>query len=380
MTVKKHFLSVNWADGMKISKEHFIASDLHTIQNLKNIQSQYLTPYNYGLILPDADGNTSLKLSTDLDNQGFVHVKVLRCHAITRDGSGINIDNGFFSDKDYSASLPEIKVNREEEKDKAFYISLSIHPFSRNPFGPADPEETPPRLPFVIPEYHLTIHPVDDKKNIRIENSLIIGKLVYVDRKPELDESYIPPCQSMYGHPKLAEYHSLLIKILGQVEVDIVDILQGIKEKKQNTMIAGSVAEIAQPLLFFLGSNLSGFRRSARYYPPVYIFENISAIARLINNAINTQSRADREELFNYISDWSNLRQGEFEDLIKQAVEIEYDHEDINQAIIKTDPFLRALAKIFNTLSNLEFIGKKKDRQIFVKEQIEKSGKSFLVD
>jgi predicted component of type VI protein secretion system len=380
MAVKKRYLPVNWVDGMKINKEHFIVSDQNNIQRLKNVQLQFLNAYNYGIVLPETDGNPSLKLSTYLDNQGFVHVKVLNCHALTRDGSGIDIDDGYVAGDEYAASLPEIKVDQEGETDNAFYISLAVTIYSRNPFGPADPDETPPRLPFVIPGYRLTIHSSAERKSIRSESSLIVGKLVYVNRKPELDESYIPPCQSIYCHPKLAEYHSQVLKILGQVEVDLVNILQGIKEKKQSTSIAGSVAEVAQTLLSFLGANLSGLRRSARFHPPVHLFEQISSIARLISNTINTQSRADREELLNYIADWSNLRQGEFEDMIKQAVEIEYDHDDINLVIAKTDPFLRAISKIFNSLSNLEFIGKKKDRQIFVKEQTEKPAKSFLVD
>ena len=133
-------------------------------------------------------------------------------------------------------------------------------------------------------------------------------------------------------------------------------------------------------LLWYTGSMLSAFRKSLRFSAPVSLFESVSSVARLINNAINTQSRADREELLNYITDWSNLRQGEFEDLIKQTVDLEYDHDDINQVIQTADPFLRSVSKVFNTLSNLEFIGKKKDRQIFVKEQVDKPGKSFLVD
>lgn len=380
MTEKKQYLPVNWADGMKISREHFIASDLNCVQGLKNVQSQLLTPYNYGIAFPGRDVNGSLNLSANIDNQGLLHVMVLRCRATTRNGSGIDIDSGYFAGGEFSASLPALTIDKEGGKDKIFYISLSVNPFGRIPVGLADPGETPPRLPFVVPEYHLTVHPAEDKKNISSENSLIVGKLVYSDHKPELDDSYIPPCQSLYSHPKLIDFHSFLVKILGQAEVDLADILQNIKEKKQSTSIAGSIAEMAQTVLLYLGSNLSAIRRSARYEPPVYTFETISTIARLINNTMNTQARADREELLNYIADWSNLRQGEFEDLIRQVIELEYDHDDINLVIIKTDPFLRAMSKIFNTLSNLDFIGKKKDRQIFVKEQVEKPGKSFLVD
>jgi predicted component of type VI protein secretion system len=380
MAVNKHYLPVNWADGMKINKEHFIATDRNIIQGLQNAQSRFLNPYNYGLTLPVSDRDISLKITVDLDNQGLVHVKIIRCHAVTRNGSTIDIDSDYFMEDEFSATLPSLQFDPRAENENSFYIMLAINPFGRIPGGEADAEETPPRLPFVIPEYRLTIHPAGQKKSIESSSACIVGRIINADRKPEIDESYIPPCQTIFSHPKLSEYYSWLVKTFGQLEIDLADILQSINEKKQTTTIAGSVTEMSRALLWYAGSVLSSFRKSQRFNPPVCLFEHLSSIARLINNTINTQSRADREELLNYIADWSNLKQGEFEDLIKQAVEMEYDHDDINLAIVKTDPFMRTLSKIFNTLSNLEFIGKKKDRQIFVKEQVEKPGKSFLVD
>ena len=84
--------------------------------------------------------------------------------------------------------------------------------------------------------------------------------------------------------------------------------------------------------------------------------------------------------MLNYIQDWSNLKQGEFEEMLVRAIEYKYDHDDISKSINGLAPFVNSISKVFNTLSNLDFIGKKKDRQIFVKEQKEKPGNSFLVD
>jgi hypothetical protein len=380
MAVYKHYLPVNWADGMKINKEHFIATDRNVIQWLQNAQSRVLNPYNYGLTLPVSDGDISLKITVNLDNQGFVYVKIIRCHAVTRNGSTIDIDSDYLTEDEFSTTLPSLQFDPRAENENSFYILLAINPFGRQPTGEADAEETPPRLPFVIPEYRLTIHPAGQKNSFDSDSALILGRIVNVDRKPEFDESYIPPCQTIYSHPKLAEYYSWLVKTFGQLEIDLADILQSINEKKQTTTIAGSVGEMSRALLWYVGSVLTSFRKSQRFTAPLCLFEHLSSIARLINNAINTQSRVDREELLNYITDWSNLRQGEFEDLIRKTADLEYDHDDINQVIQQTDPFVRSLSKVFNTLSNLDFIGKKKDRQIFVKEQVDKPGKSFLVD
>jgi hypothetical protein len=378
MNEKKQYLPVNWADGMKINKNHFIESDQHWNQEIRKSHSLLLHPLNYGFRLPLTEDKPSLQMDITIDNQGFVQLGVTRCFAVTRDGSGIEIDREYFSREDFTAAFPSLSIDREN--NTPVYISLAVNPHGRKPSGPADPDEMPPRLPYVFPAYHLSAHPADEKKNIQSQNALIIAKIIFLDRKPELDETYIPPCQCIYSHPRLAEFHSLLLKTLGQIEIDLVHILQGINEKKQTTSIADSVSGISKTLLSFLAPFLTEFRIRARYYAPVFMFESISVFARLIKNGIDVLARNEREELLNYILDWSNLRQGEFEDLIKKAVEYDYNHDDIFQSVKNADPFLRASAKIFNTLSNLDFIGKKKDRQIFVQEQKEKPASSFLVD
>jgi hypothetical protein len=48
---------------------------------------------------------------------------------------------------------------------------------------------------------------------------------------------------------------------------------------------------------------------------------------------------------------------------------IQYDNNDINKNIQKITRFVRVTATLFETLSKLEFIGKKKDTGIFVKEE-----------
>ena len=373
-------LPVNWMDGMKVNKEHFIATDNHVTRQVKSIYSSFMNPYNYGLLRLNEGNPNPVKIHIAIDNQGFIHIKVMNCLAITQDGSRIEIIDLNYQGNELMAAMPRVKLNNDETRRQDCYLCLAVDLFERVPFGVPNPGETPPRLPAILPGYHLTVHQPEEKKSIQAPNSLIIGKLVWIDNKPEIDENYIPPCQAISSHPKLVEYHSQLTKIFGQIEIDVVDILNSIKNKKQGTSIAETVAEVSNAILYFIGVHMVEFRKMAQYYPPVFIFEQLSAFARIINNAINIQTPADREEFYNYIQDWSNLKQGEFEKLLGSAIEYEYDHNDINNSISKMAPFVNAISKVFNTLSNLDFIGKKKDRQIFVKEQKEKPGNSFLVD
>lgn len=373
-------LPVNWIDGMKINKNHFIATDLNIGYQVQNTYLSFINPYNYGLLLQNNLQNKALNLVLDIDNQDYIHAKVINCSAVTRGGVRIEIQENFFSDNELAEQIPSISINTESTEKQEYYIALSINTSNRVPFGTPNSNENPPRLPHILPSFYLSIHALSELNSIRTENALILGKLIFVGDKPELDNNYIPPCQTIFSHAKLAEYHAQLLKVLGQIEVDIVSILKRIKEKKQATTIAETVADIANSILLFLSVNLIEFRNMAKYYPPVYIFEQMAALARNINNSINIQATTDREELLNYIQDWSNLKQGEFEEMITKAIEYQYDHDDINNSINGLAPFVNAISKVCNTLSNLDFIGKKKDRHIFVKEQKEKQGNSFLVD
>ncbi|MCH5688648.1 hypothetical protein LWM68_32985 [Niabella sp. W65] len=47
---------------------------------------------------------------------------------------------------------------------------------------------------------------------------------------------------------------------------------------------------------------------------------------------------------------------------------LRYNHNDINENVNSIIQFAKVVGKLFSTLSSLEFIGKKKESGIFVKE------------
>lgn len=380
MEERTTYLPVNWMDGMKINKNHLISTDQYIGGQLQQLCSAFLNPFSYGLLRPENGNSPSPDLQVFLDNQGYVHVKVIRLSAITRDGSRIEIGNPGQPVDELSALLPNLEFSPEQGSQDPVYLCLSVNLHERIPCGNPDPGEQPPRLPFAAPGYHLSAHSPGQKKSIATGHSLIIGKLNFTGDKPVLDEGFIPACHTIGCHPALGEFYATVLKTLGQLEADVVDILRSINDKKQTTSIALTVAAVSEAILSYLGNSLDALRQTGRYQPPVYLFEQLAALARTINNSINKQSAADKEELYNYIEDWSNLKQGDFENMLRDTTECTYDHDDISLALKKALLFIQSVSRIFNTLSNLNFIGKKKDRQIFVKEQKEKPGSSFLVD
>jgi hypothetical protein len=111
---------------------------------------------------------------------------------------------------------------------------------------------------------------------------------------------------------------------------------------------------------------------------PVHLFTYIANAARVIRNAIDSNASSDKEEMLNYFTNWSELKQGDFEKLLVYCISFKYKHYDILFSIEQFTGFIQIIALLFDKLESLAYIGKKKDTNIFVKEQTTK--RSFLAD
>ncbi len=94
--------------------------------------------------------------------------------------------------------------------------------------------------------------------------------------------------------------------------------------------------------------------------PPVWLVSKSSAMARLIKNILDTYLGSGKEELVNYFTEWCNISQGELEGAITGLANHQYDHMDINASVDKITVFTRLMSQLFNQLSRLEYIGKRK--------------------
>ena len=82
---------VNWIDGMKISKNHFIKSENALISNINNATKLNITPNNYGLLPSYKEAEKSIDVVISLDGQDTIEVVLNKCLAVTLGGYQINI-------------------------------------------------------------------------------------------------------------------------------------------------------------------------------------------------------------------------------------------------------------------------------------------------
>ena len=371
---------VNWVDGMKINKSHFIGIENAAMDRIKDALACGLNENNYGLLPSLNAGGDPLKVVMTIDNQKTLRVKIFECRAVTPGGARIEIAENGSDTRGFAVPFPENTFSLPESgSETTVYVALVVDPFSRVPFGDADPAEEPPRYPWVTPAYRVHIIPEEQLTEKQMgPYFLLIGKIRIAEQKPELVKDYIPPCTTVHSLSRLMRAHADFDQFFGQLELDILKILNKISEKEQSNVLARVVAHLSEKVLYFLSTGILEFRWKVVDQPPLFMFEYVARLARVIKNTIDSNSGEAKEELLNYFTDWCNLKQGEFEKNLISTINFRYDHSNCYGTLNQMMKFTEVIATLFNKLSILEYIGKKKDTNIFVKEQTGK--KSFLAD
>jgi len=377
---KKHkYYFVNWIDGMKINKDHFIGMENAMIFQQNAVDKFLITPYNFG-VLPGSDGEPSLDISCRVDSDNHVTVRVTRCRAMTSGGMLIDLDTSLPELSEFEVSLNDFDLPSAESTSGQFYIVLKVNPFNRVPSGNADPAENPPRHPFVLPECGVFIVPAEQmNKGGFGDFFLVIGKMLLRDNIPVLDKDYIPPCTRVSADERLLAMEGKLLGFFSKLEVDIISIIRKIHTKQQKSPLANSVLYLADKIAAFQGLHMTEQRLYLKHMPPVSLFEAVSQFACFMKNTINAQPPESKEEMINYFSDWCNLKQGEFEKLLVDSTGYTYDHHEIKALMSKLMTYIDTMSVLFETLSHLDYIGKRRDTQIYIKEE-GKQKKSFLAD
>jgi hypothetical protein len=373
------YKKVNWVNGMKITKSHFLQQDNSNVESNNALAASNLNEFNYGLIRSDLQKSDSLSVVFIIDNQQFLRISVFDCQALTPSGARIDISNTKEPMVFEIDLIERIDEASKEDGLKEYYIALSIDPFESVPIGPVVDHEDPPRFSFAIPTYKTHIFSKDElARTDNIAFSLFIGKLSLGKNHIEVIEGYIPASISMKSHPDLTEFHAEVERFFGQLELHLINIIKKVREKKQETRLALSVVNLAMKLL----DHISIFTMSLKWdlcnRPPIQVFCGIASFARIMKNIIDTNSAAAREEMINYFTNWSELKQGDFEKLLTYCVNFTYDHFEIELAKEQFQEFITIIESLFKKMASLAYIGKKKDTNIFVKEH--KTKRSFLAD
>ena len=356
---------------MKINKSHFVEQDNAWIDSLHEMVSLVTSPVRYGVLPTSTAGENTFNVKISLDNQEALRVSVPACQAVTLGGIRISIPAfSTGSQPDTGNILNAVFPFSAAKSESAWWVFLFVNPFEKQPAGSPDLTENPPRLPFVLPTYSLQL--VSGSNYREFANhpyAMPVGKISVNGNDIRIEDDYLPPCISLIAHPDLISLHGELDRYFADIELFCSQIVQKIYVKKQQNEISELVMFLCDRVMLYLGQAISTMRWKMIYEPPVELFMSIATLARIMKNTIDLRIGSGKDELMNYLSEWCELKQGELETMLSRMANAGFDNNDINKNIQQIVVFVKITSRLFETLSKLEFIGKKKESGVFVKEE-----------
>ncbi len=318
------------------------------------------TAINFGLLPPETGKEKSLELLLDLDHNNKLKIKLLECRAVTLGGARIELNqsNEQLSDKQISL---EIDFDFSSVRNQELDIILVVNPFSRTPMGLPNPDESPPRHPFSMPQYLIELVPSEQIKRSEFGRyHLPLGRLEVKIGEVKFAEYYIPPCTSVKAHPQLLDYYRQYDDSLKELLSYTLQIIRKIKARSERTSLAENMQLLTEQMAFCLTDVLNDFYLYVPHQSPIYMVGHFTRLARIMRTALRCMPEEEREQLLMYLSEWTTQTPGEFEAQIERIIHLEYNHYDINDNLEPINRFNEMLFVIFDKIRQLDFIGHKK--------------------
>ncbi len=363
-----NYFAVNWMDGMKISRLHFDQSNQYLQEQLRDLAAQRLTNYNFGLLPAKNSFEINVACSSDLQ----INIELNTCKAITPNGSRIQLLPADHIKLNTRYRELAEKFNLNNSGSQTLLIVLTINIFNRIPVGEPLANENPPRHPFSKPEIKLDLIPEEQINPEYLGSSLILGMIHYRNGELIHQKDYIPACSSVASSPELEQWRRHFKQQLEDWEQYCIKIIQKINsktQKQQSNSLSAGIMELSQNVLKHLSAQKLYNQWILNQEAPVHLFVFLLSPVQYFNTLLVGYAEREKEEMLNYFAEWTEVQAGSIEKTTAKSLQLQYNHYNLQQVFSEMEQAYQLYLQIFQKLSMLEFIGKKKGQNIFVVEQ-----------
>jgi hypothetical protein len=336
--------SVNWQDGMLITQRH-LKDQEDFFENLARWYAQSGGDA-YGLVSRNGQHALSLNVS---QSGGRVKVEVVRCEAVTADGSYIEINE---------STAPTIKAEGEIAEGR-IPVYLAVERGAKQQVGEADPEEEVPRLPYLSPGYSLHVGtPPSGPENSYLQ----LAELVAGGAEIAPATDFYPPCMSLYADANLyqqaTDFRNRLETLLALASRAHMAVVTENALAGEKTELQVAFRETLHQLVYHLAANLDGFVIGRNAGHPIQMVLTFKRLFRVFSASLNLYPGLKdylNEKLFVKVLK-ADLRQ--FVSSLDSFLLAEYDHRNLGVHVT-------AIAEILGTLKRvMEFLGQVKSDQL----------------
>lgn len=360
MNANKKYYPVRWENGMKLNKDVFQhQQNAVTYQSLLMLRTQ-THAMSYGLFA--AVDNYEVLLS--FDNQKTIHLRTPKLLAITPAGYIIDIDESFDQSLGLQPSNFQLLIPHGKE-DGEYWLALLTHPFNSVGLGFENGVNT-----YTRPNYELQLVAQSElQAGQLISNGIVLGELSLRNNQVSINEDFIPAVVRVNAHPDVFQWYVSVLKVLENIDYRAVQIVQKIVQKNQQNDLSKIVHKLCESVSAVMNVHLCKCNMSNGNMSPFELMHVLSSVSRSIKNAVDMNIGTGKEELMNYLSEWVNITPGAFEETLVRVANLQYDCIDSNRNIAAVNYFITTINHLFDTLQKLDFIGKKKDSGLFIKEE-----------
>lgn len=382
MRNQRKYFPVNWIDGMKINKNHFIDQHNAVTDSLNDLGSLTVSPLRYGIIPSSSDGEKTFSVSISVDSRDTMRVRINACQAVTSGGVRISLPDASNTANDNTRALEATFAIPSASHELISWIFLFVHPFEKQAAGTPDLNEVPPRHPYVFPVYSIKIiSEADYRQYANHPYAIPVGRVITNGSDAKSDDNYLPPCFSIESLPELVSLHGDVYKFLVNMESYCLTIIQNFYRKNKPNEISKLVSFLSEKMMYCIEQAITSMKWTIKYESPASLFVPVAALSRVMMNAIDMHIGSGKDILVNHLTKWSSrkLQQGELESILENMADEDFSNNNINKSRQKLVSFMQVMMPLFEALSKQEMPDETEKIDIIVKEDKEDDGRRNIL-
>jgi hypothetical protein len=357
-------LPVNWTDGVKLTKDHFIDSYFNVISTVNDYNNVRLNNFNFGIVAEATE--TSFQIETKTNNSNL-EASLKKCSCIAKNGHLIVFDTNIYGEDYPQASLYGSSL--DPNVADTFYVIVSVNPYNLIPVGIPDPEIVPLHHPNSAPEIKLhIINKSEVNANFLEGYFIILKKYDFKSGQFVENNKYIPPVSKLKNNNLLIAFNGSVIMELQAIYDFSLKIHKKNIHNSMNNKLVLNTFSLCEKIIDFYSDTIFFFKNRAEEEPPIYMFEKIVILSNSLMATLSLMDEKEKEMLLQYYYEWVDVKPSELLQVISQTNAAVYDHNDIYETLQKTDQFIGIIKKLWKKLSELEYIGIRKDNIVISEE------------
>ncbi|MCK5125865.1 MAG: hypothetical protein KAR42_06385 [candidate division Zixibacteria bacterium] len=319
-------LSVNWQDGMLISREHLARQESY-FEELTRWHALNASDC-YGLVRKSHSGQGALTLNISLSGNRL-RVEIVRCHAVMPNGNLIHIEGEYVVHCETDVSTTVVPV----------YIAIDTT--VKRPHGDADPGEDMPRVPYLIHNY--SVH-AGKPPELAEGQYIQIARLAINGSEVILAPDYFPPCITLNADERLSikttDMKNRLENLVSLASRAYGAITASGTLKGESTSLQIAFVQTIGQIVYHLSSQIDSFVIGSNAGHPLAMVVYFKNMFRVISTLLNLHPG-----LKDYLNERFFTRElksdiGTFLASIDSFILNEYNHRDIGGHVIAIEKTL----------------------------------------